>query len=116
MTNSSPAHAQTPLGEEFIFFVQGSNALGREKDATGYADPKMIPRGEERVKLFFLAGEDRVWHPASMKIEGDRVIVISPGVKKPRGVSYATGEVGFQPSFASVDDWGACEEVVVRGG
>ena len=31
------------------------------------------------MKLFFLAGEDRVWHPASMKIDGDKVIVTSSG-------------------------------------
>jgi hypothetical protein len=75
------------------------NALGREKDATGYADPKIIPGGDDKVKLFFLAGEDRIWHPASMKIAGDKVIVTSPGVKKPCGVSYGTGEIGFQPNL-----------------
>ena len=48
------------------------NAVGREKDATGFADPKVIPNGDDQVKLFFLAGEDRVWHPASMEIDGER--------------------------------------------
>jgi sialate O-acetylesterase len=75
------------------------NAVERHEDSTGYADPKIIPNGDDQVRLFFLAGEDRVWHPASMKIEGDKVIVTSPGVNKPRGVSYATGEVGFQPNL-----------------
>jgi sialate O-acetylesterase len=75
------------------------NAVERHEDSTGYADPKVIPNGDEQVKLFFLAGEDRVWHPASTKIEGDKVVVTSPGVSNPRGVSYATGEVGFQPNL-----------------
>ncbi len=75
------------------------NAVGREKDSTGFADPRIIPSGDDQVKLFFLAGEDRVWHPASMKIDGGRVIVTSPAVKKPRGVSYATGGVGFQSNL-----------------
>jgi hypothetical protein len=57
--------------------------------------PKVIPNGDDQVKLFYLAGEDRVWHPASMKIDGDKVVVTSPGVKKPRGVSYGTGEIGL---------------------
>ena len=34
-----------------------------------------------------------------MKIDGDKVIVSSPEVKAPRGVSYATGGVGFQPNL-----------------
>ncbi|MDG2223001.1 MAG: hypothetical protein P8L85_16595 [Rubripirellula sp.] len=75
------------------------NARGREQDATGYADPKTIANGDDQVKLFFLAGEDRVWHPANIKIDGDKVIVTSPAVQQPRGVSYATGEVGFQPNL-----------------
>jgi len=75
------------------------NAVKRQKDSTGYAEPRIIRNGDDQVKLFFLAGEDRVWHPASVKIEGDKAIVASPSVKKPRGVSYATGEVGFQPNL-----------------
>ncbi|MBT3201665.1 MAG: hypothetical protein HN350_17325 [Phycisphaerales bacterium] len=75
------------------------NALGRKEDSTEYANPKIIPGGDDKVKLFFLAGEDRIWHPASMKIVGDKVIVTSPGVKKPCGVSYGTGEIGYQPNL-----------------
>jgi sialate O-acetylesterase len=75
------------------------HALEGHDDSTGFADPKVIPNGDDQVKLFFLAGEDRVWHPAKMKLDGGKVIVTSPGVKSPRGVSYATGEVGFQPNL-----------------
>ncbi len=63
------------------------------------AEPTIIPNGEDKVKLFYLAGEDRVWHPASMKISGEKVIVTSPGVPKPRGISYATGGVAWQPNL-----------------
>jgi hypothetical protein len=34
-----------------------------------------------------------------VKIDGNRAIVTSPKVKAPRGVSYATGGVGFQPNL-----------------
>ena len=66
---------------------------------SGLAIPTIIPNGDAQVKLFYLAGEDRVWHPASMKIDGDKIIVSSPAVKSPRGVSYATGGVGNQPNI-----------------
>ncbi len=77
----------------------GTNALGKAEGATGFSDPKVIPNGDDQVKFFFLAGEDRVWHPASVKIDGEKVIVTSPGVKSPHGVSYATGGVGFKPNL-----------------
>jgi len=77
----------------------GSNAIGRKETSTGFADPKIIEDGDDQVKLFYLAGEDRVWHPASMKIEGRKVVVTSANVKSPRGVSYATAGVAFQPAL-----------------
>jgi sialate O-acetylesterase len=67
---------------------------------SGLAIPTVIPDGTDQVKLFHLAGGDRVWHPARIvKIDGDKVIVSSPAVKEPRGVSYATGGVGNQPNL-----------------
>ena len=75
------------------------NAVGRHEDSTNYANPKVIPKGDDQVKLFFVAGKDRVWHPATMKVAGDKVIVTSPGVKRPLGVSYGTGEIGYQPNL-----------------
>lgn len=77
----------------------GTNAIGKAPEATGFAAPKIIPNGEGQVKLFYLAGEDRVWHPADVKIAGDKVIVSSAAVKSPRGVSYGTGGIGFRPNL-----------------
>jgi len=77
----------------------GSNAVGKKEGATGFADPKIIKDGDDQVKIFYLAGEDRVWCLASMKIEGEKVVVTSPKVKSPRGVSYATAGVAFQPAL-----------------
>lgn len=75
------------------------NAVGRHDDSTGFADPKIIENGDDKVTLFYLAGEDRVWHPAKVKIEGDKVVVTSKAVKKPMGVAYGTGGIGFQPNL-----------------
>lgn len=78
--------------------VVADSAFNRSKEegATGFADPKVIPNGEDKVKLFWLAGEDRVWHPATFKIDGSKVIVKSDAVKNPKGVSYASAGIGFQ--------------------
>ncbi len=69
----------------------------RDKKATGFADPKIIENGEDKVKLFWLAGADRVWHRATFRIKGNEVVVQSDAVKKPLGVSYGSGGIGFQP-------------------
>ena len=66
---------------------------------SGLANPTIIQRGDNQVKLFYLADENRVWHAATMKIDGDKVIVTVPGVKSPRGVSYGTAGIGFQPNL-----------------
>lgn len=78
----------------------GSNYLDRrDPKSTGFADPKLIENGEDQVTLFYLAGEDRVWHPAKVRIEGDKAVVTSDAVKEPRGVAYGTGGIGFQPNI-----------------
>ena len=78
----------------------GSNALGGNgQGATGFSDPKIIDKGDAKVTLFYLADENRVWHRASMTIDGDKVTVSSPKVRSPRGVAYATGGVGFVPNL-----------------
>ncbi len=75
------------------------NAIGKDPAATGFADPKIIENGDDQVTLFYVAGEDRVWHPAKVKIQGDKAVVSSAAVKSPRGVAYGTGGVGFQPNL-----------------
>lgn len=78
----------------------GSNYLDRkDPKSTGFADPKIIKNGDGQVSLFYLAGEDRVWHPAKVRIDGEKAIVSSSAVKNPRGVAYGTGGVGFQPNL-----------------
>jgi sialate O-acetylesterase len=90
-------------GDKLIVALENADGLQVAETGTnsksGLAVPTVIPNGEDQVKLFYLAGEDRVWHPASIKISGNNVIVSSPQVKAPRGVSYATGGVGNQPNL-----------------
>lgn len=71
----------------------------QNEGATGFADPKIIENGADQVKLFYLADENRVWFPADVTIDGDKVVLTSPKVKTPRGVSYGTGGIGFQPNL-----------------
>lgn len=76
-----------------------SNTAKPSETSDGIATPKPIPDGAAQVKHFWLAGEDRVWHPASVKIDGAKAVVTSPAVKSPRGVSYGTGGIGFRPAL-----------------
>lgn len=41
------------------------------------------------LKGFAIAGEDKVWKQAQAKIEGDKVVVSHPDIKKPVAVRYA---------------------------
>ena len=75
------------------------NRNSKNEDATGLADPIEIPNGEDQVTLFYVADSNRVWYPAKVKIEGSKVVLHSPKVKAPRGVTYGTGGVGFQPNI-----------------
>ncbi|MEI6177163.1 MAG: hypothetical protein WCS43_09745 [Verrucomicrobiota bacterium] len=61
--------------------------------------PAVLENSEDKVKLFYLAGEDRVWHPATMKIASDKIVVSCPAVKAPRGVSYGAEGIGSQPNL-----------------
>lgn len=47
------------------------------------------PWPTDRLVGFSLAGEDRAWHDAEARIEGDSVIVTSAAVAKPLAVRYA---------------------------
>ncbi len=82
-----------------------SNAQGKNEadetveGATGLANPRIIKNGEDQVKLVYLADEKRVWHPATIRISGNKLISTSDAVKSPRGISYATGGVAFRPSL-----------------
>lgn len=71
-----------------------TNAEGKE--GTGFAEATIVPDGAQQLRLFYLAGEDRVWHPAAVTIEGDRVVLTAAGVDAPKGVSYASGGVAWQ--------------------
>jgi len=59
-----------------------------QKDPSAYVEPARETPGE-RLKLFRLAGNDKVWHPAEAVIHGDEVVVTSKAVPVPRGVQYA---------------------------
>ena len=74
--------------------IVGQTTMGRE-----LAHPKEIKNGEAQVNLFYIADENRVWYPATVKIDGNKIIVSSPKVNDPRGISYATSGVGGFPNI-----------------
>jgi sialate O-acetylesterase len=50
-------------------------------------------RHSDKLQGFAIAGDDKVFHWADAKIDGDTVIVSSPEVAKPTAVRYAWGPV-----------------------
>ncbi len=80
-------------------FVADHKIVKENQDTMGRTGIQFTPLGEDQVKLFYLAGEDRVWHPANMKIDGEKVIVSSPAVPNPRGISYGTAGIGWQANL-----------------
>lgn len=80
-------------------FAEGGLLVGQAMEKDLLDAPAVLENSEDKVKLFYLAGEDRVWHPATMKIDGDKVVLSSPGVKAPRGVSYGAEGIGSQPNL-----------------
>ena len=61
--------------------------------------PTVMPEGADKVTLFHVADEQRVWYPAKVTIEGERVVLHSPKVASPRGVAYGTNGVGELPNL-----------------
>lgn len=91
-------------GSKLIVTLENSDgglvvAETRTNSKNGLAIPTVILNGDDQVRLFYLADGKRIWHPANMKLDGGEVILSSPAVKSPHGVSYATGGIGNQPNI-----------------
>jgi len=70
-----------------------------EPDPKDLAKANVIEDGEDRVNLFYIADENKVWYPATFQIKGSQVVVTADGVDDPRGIAYAVSGVGFQPNL-----------------
>ncbi len=64
--------------------IQNNEVVIQFKHANG----GLVAKGGD-LQGFVIAGSDKVWHPASARIEKDTVIVSSPDVSKPVAVRYA---------------------------
>ena len=67
-----------------------------------------------RLLVYLVAGEDKVFHPATATIEGDTVVVTSDKVSKPVAVRYGwknlplanlANKAGLPASPFRTDDW-----------
>lgn len=50
-------------------------------------------KGGGELKGFLMAGEDKVWHPAQAKIEGQTIIATCPNVARPLALRYSWSAV-----------------------
>jgi sialate O-acetylesterase len=72
-----------PLAAKFDF----ANASARVEFTD--TDGKLSTTDGVAPRTFFLAGEDKVFHPATARLEGASVVVTSPAVSSPVAVRYA---------------------------
>jgi sialate O-acetylesterase len=72
------------------------------------------PSVPTELRSFVITGNDRIWHPATAKIEGETVLVSSPEVKDPVAVRYGWENcpdchlyngAGLPDSPFRTDDW-----------
>lgn len=89
-------------GERLIVefdFAAGGLVVAKTTMGRGLETPAGIENGEGQVTLFYLAGQDRVWHRAKLKIDGEKVVLTAPGVAAPRGVAYGCNGIGTSPNL-----------------
>ena len=89
--------------------IDGDHVVLRFNFADGLA-----AKGGEAIKGFQIAGEDKKWHWADAKIEGQTVVVSSADVKSPAAVRYdwahnpqgnLTNKSGLPAVPFRTDDW-----------
>lgn len=74
--------AQSPLYDRME--KNGSKIVIHFKNADGGLKVK----GSKKASEFYIAGEDHVFVPAEVKVDGDKVIVSAKGVKQPEAVRF----------------------------
>ncbi|MEK0451829.1 MAG: hypothetical protein RL088_4097 [Verrucomicrobiota bacterium] len=79
--------------------AQGGLLVGQMTPGKTLGGPAVIENGDDKVTLFYLAGSDRVWHRAKIKIAGEKLEITAAGVAEPHGVAYACNGVGGLPNI-----------------
>ncbi len=86
-----------------------------------HTDGGLVFKGE--TKGFVLAGEDKQWHEAAAKIDGDKIILSSPDCAKPIAARYAWDAqppvtlwngAGLPASPFRTDDWAILAEAPAK--
>ncbi len=119
-----------PVGERLAYLALNRVHRDRSVVATGPEFQALVPEGaalrvlfsgaeglkstKPAVGGFEIAGEDRLFQPATAKIEGTTVVVSSPAVPKPVAVRYAytnapdatlVNAAGLPATQFRTDDW-----------
>ena len=91
----------TVKGDKLILELDHAEGLtvGKSNCGSGIATPTPIENGEDQVILFYIAGKDKKWHQAKLKIVGKTIELSAPGLKTPCGVAYGCNGVGTMPGI-----------------
>ena len=104
-------------GRELVFegpMVQTYTVRGCEIEIAFRSAEGLTTSDGKAPAGFWIAGSDHVFHPAEARIEGEKVVVFSPGVEFPVAVRYAWGNnpscnlvnaAGLPASPFRTDDW-----------
>ncbi len=108
----------TTYGEKMIYsgpIYEGMKIEGSEiRIRFSHTDSGLMAKGGGPLTAFTIAGEDRKFHHATARIDGDTIVVSSPDVPSPVSVRYAWSDSpdcnlynkeGLPASPFRTDDW-----------
>jgi sialate O-acetylesterase len=94
ISHSTPVWGRyVAYGDKLVYsgplFRQATMEGGRMRVWFLGVDGGIHPSGEQPLQGFEVAGEDRRFHPAQARVEGNSVVLSSPSVPNPVRVRYA---------------------------
>jgi len=112
-------YGQKQLGDSMGPIIAGHEIVdGKIIVRFEHADEGFRELSKSNTAEFLIAGEDKIWHPATVRIDGKTIVATSDQVAKPIALRYAWksnpacvlyGQSGLPASPFRTDDWSVDE-------